>query len=346
MAGERATPDFTSLAHSRRLWRNAPQYLTRRSIRAREDPPANCETSRSPRSASLGFREPRLVQARGSASRRSVAERLPRDDAVRADWRPTNPRMRCVDVGTRPHPDGEQREEATAHWASKATVPQEPQTKEHDDQPPQPSERFVLDQDRQRRSTPDLGFGARNEPSSTASAGSRWARRTSRGHDILGLPPRRCFSPEDAETVRALVARVAGGGVFETADCQKDVRGASAKGVSSPEPGRTAVRDRSAFRDDSGNWFSLAAPSGSGVNRTMSPARIAHVRVSEMTPRTARLVEGTSARACGGRCRPVHDEEIAYAIRRWEVREDDLAAVGRPRGARSTRRDRGRWSAA
>ncbi len=49
------------------------------------------------------------------------------------------------------------------------------------------------------------------------------------------------FSPEDAEAVRALVAKGSlGGGVFETADCQKTFE--------------------ALFRDDSGNWFTLTQP--------------------------------------------------------------------------------------
>jgi predicted enzyme related to lactoylglutathione lyase len=70
------------------------------------------------------------------------------------------------------------------------------------------------------------------------------------------------FSPEDAEAVRALVAKGSlRGGVFETADCQKTFEELSAKGVTFlQEPAERPYGIEALFRDDSGNWFSLTQP--------------------------------------------------------------------------------------
>src|SRR5258708_18392236 len=70
------------------------------------------------------------------------------------------------------------------------------------------------------------------------------------------------FSAEDAETVRALGAKGSlGGGVFETADCQKTFEELSAKGVTFlQEPAERPYGIEALFRDDSGNWFSLTQP--------------------------------------------------------------------------------------
>ena len=70
------------------------------------------------------------------------------------------------------------------------------------------------------------------------------------------------FSAEDAETVRALVAKGSlGGGVFETTDCQATFEELSAKGVTFlQEPAERPYGIEALFRDDSGNWFSLTQP--------------------------------------------------------------------------------------
>ena len=71
------------------------------------------------------------------------------------------------------------------------------------------------------------------------------------------------FSAEDAETVKALVAKGSlGAGVFETADCQKTFEELSAKGVTFlQEPAERPYGIEALFRDDSGNWFSLTSRS-------------------------------------------------------------------------------------
>ena len=65
--------------------------------------------------------------------------------------------------------------------------------------------------------------------------------------------------PEDAETVRALVAKGSfGGGVFDTDDCRGTFEELSAKGVTFlREPVERPYGVEALFRDDSGNWFSL-----------------------------------------------------------------------------------------
>ena len=75
----------------------------------------------------------------------------------------------------------------------------------------------------------------------------------------LAYPAPPMFSPEDAETVRSLVAKGSlGGGVFETDDCQATYAELSAKGVTFlQEPAERPYGTEALFRDDSGNWFSL-----------------------------------------------------------------------------------------
>ena len=52
-----------------------------------------------------------------------------------------------------------------------------------------------------------------------------------------------------------------GGGVFETADCQKTFEELSARGVTFlQEPAERPYGIEALFRDDSGNWFSLTQP--------------------------------------------------------------------------------------
>ena len=83
---------------------------------------------------------------------------------------------------------------------------------------------------------------------------------------LLAYPAPPMFSPEDAEAVRALVAKGSlGGGVFETADCQTTFEELSAKGVTFlQEPAERPYGIEALFRDDSGNWFSLTQPTWLG----------------------------------------------------------------------------------
>jgi hypothetical protein len=93
---------------------------------------------------------------------------------------------------------------------------------------------------------------------------------------LLPAPAPPMFSPEDAETVRALVAKGSlGGGVFETDDCRKTFEELSAKGVTFlQEPAERPYGIEALFRDDSGNWFSLTQSKWVGQHRsTTSRAR-------------------------------------------------------------------------
>jgi hypothetical protein len=96
------------------------------------------------------------------------------------------------------------------------------------------------------------------------------------------------FSPEDAEAVRALVAKGSlGGGVFETADSQKTSEELSAKGVTFlPEPAEWPYGIEALFRDDSGNGFSLTQPKWLGQSTPL--------QVPQRGPSRVRAVE----RAC------------------------------------------------
>jgi len=123
---------------------------------------------------------------------------------------------------------------------------------------------FVLDQDRAKTFyTETLGFELRNDATLD---GFRWLTvgpKDQKDLDILlAYPAPPMFSPEDAETVRALVAKGSlGGGVFETADCQKTFEELSGRGVTFlQEPAERPYGVEALFRDDSGNWFSLTQP--------------------------------------------------------------------------------------
>ena len=82
---------------------------------------------------------------------------------------------------------------------------------------------FVLDQERAKQFyTEKLGFEVRND---AVLDGFRWLTVGPAGQPdlaiLLAYPAPPMFSPEDAETVRTLVAKGAlGGGVIETDDCR------------------------------------------------------------------------------------------------------------------------------
>ena len=120
---------------------------------------------------------------------------------------------------------------------------------------------FVLDQDRARRFyTESLGFEVRSDATLD---GFRWLTVGPRGQPdlqiLLAYPAPPMFSPEDAETVRALVAKGAlGGAVLETDDCRATYETLKAKGVSFlQEPAERPYGIEALLRDDSGNWYSL-----------------------------------------------------------------------------------------
>jgi catechol 2,3-dioxygenase-like lactoylglutathione lyase family enzyme len=120
---------------------------------------------------------------------------------------------------------------------------------------------YVLDQDRAKQFyTETLGFEVRND---SVLDGFRWLTVGPKDQPdlaiLLAYPAPPMFSAEDAETVRALVAKGSfGGGVFDTDDCQGTFEELSAKGVTFlQEPVERPYGVEALFRDDSGNWFSL-----------------------------------------------------------------------------------------
>ena len=120
---------------------------------------------------------------------------------------------------------------------------------------------FVLDLDRARRFyTETLGFEVRSDATLD---GFRWLTvGLSAQPDLqilLAYPAPPMFSPEDADTVRALVAKGAlGGGVLDTDDCRATHAALVAKGVTFlQDPAERPYGIEALFRDDSGNWSSL-----------------------------------------------------------------------------------------
>jgi predicted enzyme related to lactoylglutathione lyase len=69
-------------------------------------------------------------------------------------------------------------------------------------------------------------------------------------------------APEDAEAVRAPIAKGAlGGGVLETDDCHAALTELEGRGVAFlQEPIERPYGIDAVFRDDSGNWLSLTQP--------------------------------------------------------------------------------------
>ena len=123
---------------------------------------------------------------------------------------------------------------------------------------------FVLDQDRAKQFyTETLGFEVRSD---SVLDGFRWLTVGPKDQPdlaiLLAYPAPPMFSQEDAETVRALVAKGSlGGGVFQTDDCRQTFEELSAKGVTFlQEPADRPYGVEALFRDDSGNWFSLTQP--------------------------------------------------------------------------------------
>jgi catechol 2,3-dioxygenase-like lactoylglutathione lyase family enzyme len=127
---------------------------------------------------------------------------------------------------------------------------------------------FVLDQDRAKEFyTEVLGFEVRSD---SVLDGFRWLTVGPKDQPdlaiLLAYPAPPMFSPEDAETVRALVAKGSlGGGVFQTDDCRQTFEELSAKGVTFlQEPAERPYGIEALFRDDSGNWFSLTQSKWAG----------------------------------------------------------------------------------
>ena len=129
---------------------------------------------------------------------------------------------------------------------------------------------YVLDQDRAREFYVDkLGFELRNDISMAgdgfegAGQGFRWLTVSPPGQPDVEFVLADCrmgHSPENAEEIRALVAKGAlGAGVLATDDCDKTYRELSERGVVFlSEPAERPYGIEATFRDDSGNWYSLS----------------------------------------------------------------------------------------
>ena len=128
---------------------------------------------------------------------------------------------------------------------------------------------YVLDQDSAKTFyTEKLGFEVRNdvlmgESFEGAGAGLRWLTVSPPGQPDVEIILADCGMGHDrgtADQLRVLVAKGAlGTGVMATEDCQKTFEELSARGVVFlQEPAQRPYGIEAIFRDDSGNWFSLA----------------------------------------------------------------------------------------
>ena len=126
------------------------------------------------------------------------------------------------------------------------------------------------------------------------------ARRTSRTSRILlAYPAPPMFSPEDAETVRALVAKGSlGGGVFETDDCRKTFEELSAKGVTFlQEPAERPYGIEALFRDDSGQLVQPHPAEVGGLSRRPGYVARAAVHAPGRRARASRGAVSAPARS-------------------------------------------------
>jgi catechol 2,3-dioxygenase-like lactoylglutathione lyase family enzyme len=131
---------------------------------------------------------------------------------------------------------------------------------------------YVLDQDRAKKFYLEtlgfeLGFDLVMGDGFEEGQGFRWLTVHPPGQPDLQFILADCrmgHSPENAEEVRALVAKGAlGGGVLGTDDCQKTYRELSERGVVFlSEPAERPYGVEAVFRDDSGNVFSLTEVRG------------------------------------------------------------------------------------
>jgi catechol 2,3-dioxygenase-like lactoylglutathione lyase family enzyme len=130
---------------------------------------------------------------------------------------------------------------------------------------------YVLDQDSAKEFyTAKLGFElgtdfVMGDGFEGGGQGFRWLTVSPPGQpdvQFILADPRMGNSPEQAETIRQLVAQGAfGPGVLETDDCHKTHQELSERGVVFlQEPAERPYGVEATFRDDSGNVFSLTAP--------------------------------------------------------------------------------------
>ena len=121
---------------------------------------------------------------------------------------------------------------------------------------------YVLDQERARAFyTEKLGFEIRTD----ATMGDfRWLTVGPKGQPdfelvLMELKPSPMMDEDTCKTVRQLVEKgTFGGGVLETADCQKTYEELEARGVEFAQPPTERPYGIEALlKDDSGNWFSM-----------------------------------------------------------------------------------------
>jgi len=123
---------------------------------------------------------------------------------------------------------------------------------------------YVLDQDAAHDFYINkLGFEVRTD--AKMDNGFRWLTVGPKGQpdlEIALMPttPGPMMDQETCNLLRALVEKgVLGGGVMETADCQKTYEELVAKGVQFSQPPQERFYGIEAlFKDNSGNWFSLS----------------------------------------------------------------------------------------
>jgi AraC-like DNA-binding protein/catechol 2,3-dioxygenase-like lactoylglutathione lyase family enzyme len=263
MAGEAGYSRFHFARAFRAAYGETPRtYLTRRRIERAKTLLRTANLSVTEICFLVGF------ASLGSFSARfhKLVGRSPseyRDDAVARTGVPTNPGVRGVDV------DSAAPGQTAIRKKHRTPRPGYGAPKSAEGGAPMISRLnhvnvFVLDQDRAKVFyTETLGFELRNDATLD---GFRWLTVGLKDQTdlniLLAYPAPPMFSPEDAEAVRALVAKGSlGGGVFETADCQKTFEELSAKGVTFlQEPAERPYGIEALFRDDSGNWFSLTQP--------------------------------------------------------------------------------------
>ena len=121
---------------------------------------------------------------------------------------------------------------------------------------------YVKDQERAKQFyTEKLGFEVRTD----ATMGDfRWLTVGTKAQPdleiVLMKPGKPMFDDETAKTIFALMDRGAlGAGAFETDDCHKTYEELKRRGVEFLSPPKERPYGIEAtFKDDSGNWFSLA----------------------------------------------------------------------------------------
>lgn len=121
---------------------------------------------------------------------------------------------------------------------------------------------YVLDQDKAYDVYVNK-LGCKVHTDMTMDEGFRWLTVTPPEQPdleiVLAEPKPPMFEPPQAEAVRTLLEKDAmGGGVWQTADCQKSYEALQAQGITFVKPPTKEFYGIEAiFRDGCGNWFSL-----------------------------------------------------------------------------------------